>query len=159
LKKEDNFMPAFLDAYLDRLTNVHTEMNATLRDLPLAALDWWPGPDINSLAVLAAHAAGSERYWIGDVAGNDPSHRDRSAEFKTAGVNANELIARLDATLTHSQNVLSRLTLPDLERMTDARHDERTVTVGWALLHALEHISIHLGHMQITRQWWAQAHP
>jgi hypothetical protein len=28
--------------------------------------------------------------------------------------------------------------------------------VGWALLHALEHTAIHLGHIQITQQLWDQ---
>ncbi len=151
-------LPILAD-YLDRLTTVHKDMNATLRDLPLPALDWSPGPEINSLAVLAAHTAGSERYWIGDAAGQEPSQRDRAMEFKTAGVDAAILIARLDASLTHSQSVLKRLTLADLERITNTTHDDRLVSVAWALQHALEHVSVHLGHMQITRQLWDQTHP
>jgi uncharacterized damage-inducible protein DinB len=152
-------MLPILDDYLDRLATVHTNLTATLRDLPVEALDWSPGPEINSLAVLAAHIAGSERYWIGEAAGQEPIKRDRAAEFKTAGVEADALIMRLDASLTHSQSVLTRLTLADLEKITNVKHDDRTVTGAWALQHALEHVSVHLGHMQIMRQLWDQAHP
>ncbi len=38
-----------------------------------------------------------------------------------------------------------------------ARKDEDgTVTCGWALLHALEHAYLHLGHLQLTCQMWRQ---
>ena len=152
-------MLTILDDYLDRLMTVHKDLNAALLDLPIAALDWSSGPEINSLAVLAAHSAGSERYWIGQVAGGEPLQRDRAAEFKTAGVDASTLIARLDAALAHSRSVVTRLTLADLEKNTGVIHDDRSVTGAWALLHALEHVSVHLGHMQIMRQLWLQAHP
>jgi hypothetical protein len=152
-------MHPILDDYLDQLTAAHKDMNAALRDLPIPALDWWPSPEINSLAVLAAHSAGSERYWIGEVAGNDPMQRDRAAEFKTSGVEAATLIAQLDASLTHSRSVLARLALSDLEKNTGVTNHDRAVTVAWALHHALEHVGTHAGHMQITRQWWEQLHP
>jgi uncharacterized damage-inducible protein DinB len=149
-------MQPIFDDYLDQLTAVHQNMSAALRDLPQAALDWWPGPEINSLAVLAAHSAGSERYWIGQVAGGEPFKRDRAAEFKTSGVDATTLITRLDAALAHSRSVLERLTLADLEKNTGVVHDDRAVMVAWALQHALEHVALHAGHMQLTRQWWEQ---
>jgi hypothetical protein len=30
------------------------------------------------------------------------------------------------------------------------------ITGGWALLHALEHAYLHLGHIQLTCQMWRQ---
>lgn len=147
-------LPILAD-YLNRLEDVHADMRRTLEGLPQEAFDWSPGPDINSLAVLAAHTAGSLRYWIGDVAGQAPSGRDRPAEFRTQDVDAAALIARLDAALDHSRGVLERLALPDLE----ARRilpDGKEYSVAWALAHALEHTAVHLGHMEITRQLWEQ---
>ena len=124
--------------------------------LSTEALDWTPGPDMNSLGVLAIHVAGAERYWIGDVVGRDPSDRDRSAEFRARGLDAAALKAHLAETLVHSQGVLEGLALPDLEASRVSPRNGREFTVAWCLAHALEHTALHLGHMQITRQLWEQ---
>jgi uncharacterized damage-inducible protein DinB len=143
--------PFFRDC-LTVLQDLHKQMNAVLVDLPASALDWKPAGETNSLAVLAVHTAASERYWMGDVAMDEPSGRNREAEFVTRGLNAADLTDRLDASLTYCQGVLERLTLEDLEKRR--MHHEREVTVGYALAHTLEHAATHLGHMQITRQVW-----
>jgi uncharacterized damage-inducible protein DinB len=150
-------MLPFLADYLETLRSLHADMEHTLDGLPPEALDWSPGPDMNSLSVLATHVAGSERYWIGDVAGGEPSGRDREAEFRAKSLTAKALAARLAKTLAHSQAVLERLTLHDLElQRPSSMHDNRAFSVGWALAHALEHTAQHLGQMQLTRQLWEQ---
>ena len=111
---------------------------------------------MNSLCVVVVHATGAERYWIGDVAGRDPSGRDRAAEFRAHGLDAAALKRRLDETLAHSRGVLEGLTSQDLEDLRVSPRDGRKFTVAWSLAHALEHTAIHLGHMQIVRQLWDQ---
>jgi uncharacterized damage-inducible protein DinB len=146
-----------LEDYFDRLQKLHQEIQKTIADLPQAALDWAPpGPEMNSLGVIAVHIAGSQRYWIGDVAGQDPSNRDRPAEFRTRGLDAATLRSRLNAALDHSRGVLERLTLADLEAERIAPSDGRQVRVAWVLSHSLSHTAEHLGHMGITRRWWQQ---
>jgi uncharacterized damage-inducible protein DinB len=150
-------MLLMLEDYLTLLKALHDQLGRTIEGLPQAALDWSPGPDMNSLSVLIAHTAGAERYLIGDVVGRDPSGRDRDAEFRARGLDAATLSAQLDAALEHSRAVLEHLTLPDLEaRRVMPRRDDRQVTVAWALGHALEHAALHLGHAQIVRQLWDQ---
>jgi uncharacterized damage-inducible protein DinB len=145
--------------YLNRLEELHRDLNRVLEGLPAEALNWSPGPELNSLAVLAAHTAGSERYWIGDVIARDDSHRDRDAEFRTRAASAAELITRLEAALAHSRTVLEHLTPSDLDGKRTAPRDQREVTVMWALLHALEHVAVHLGHMQMARDMWRVLSP
>jgi len=145
-----------LQEYLDGLQALHADLRRAIEGLPPEALDWSPGPDFNSIAVLAVHTAGAERYWIGDVVGREPSGRVREAEFQTQGLSAGDLIARLDAALTHSQTVLDALTLFDLDTKRVSPRDGREVSVAWALAHALAHTASHVGHIQITRQWWDQ---
>ncbi|CAG0930949.1 hypothetical protein TFLX_01932 [Thermoflexales bacterium] len=146
-------MPEVFTAYLNRLAELHRDLTQTLEGLPAEALNWSPGPEVNSLAALAAHTAGSERYWIGDVIGRDDSQRDRASEFRAHVFHAEEAITRLNTVLAHSRGIVESLTLADLEERRFVR-DQREETVAWTLLHALEHIAIHLGHMQIMRQWW-----
>ena len=140
--------------YAKLLENLHTGIRQTLVDLPPEALDWKAGPGMNSLGVLAAHTAGAERYWIGTVAGGDLLARNRDAEFETGGVGVDMLQAWLDEALAHSKLTLAQLTPLHLDEIRIAPRDEREVTVAWALLHALEHTALHLGHMQLTRQLW-----
>lgn len=144
-----------------RLQALHDHMLRALEGLSQEALDWSPGPEMNSLAVLAAHTAGSIRYWIGDVAGQDPSGRVRQTEFETTNLDREALVMRLNAALAHSRGVLEKLALADLEarRATPPYGGQRAneeYTVAWALAHALEHTGIHVGQMQLTRQLWDQ---
>jgi uncharacterized damage-inducible protein DinB len=141
-------------ACLKQLETLHADLNSVIVDVPVEALNWSPGPEMNSVAVLAAHTAGSERYWIGDVIARDDSRRDREAEFRTQAASTAELIARLEAALAHSRGVLGQLTLENLNEKRIAPSDQREVTVAWALIHALEHVATHLGHMQLMRDMW-----
>ena len=138
------------------LESLHTGMKQAIEDLPQEALDWIPGPEINSLSILMTHTAGAERYWIGDVIGRDDSNRMREDEFHVKGISAEKLSNRLDEILAHSRNVLAGLTLEDLEAICTSPRDGRKLTVAWSLAHAIEHTALHLGHMQIIRQLWDQ---
>jgi uncharacterized damage-inducible protein DinB len=147
-------MEQFLTDYLERLQSLHEDMKKAISRLPQAALDWVPGPGMNSLCVLLMHAAGAERYWIGDVACQDPSGRNRAAEFEVRGLDAANLQARLDQSLSYAEGVLAGLKLADLKETRTSPRDDRKFTAGWALAHALEHTALHLGHAQVTRQLW-----
>jgi uncharacterized damage-inducible protein DinB len=144
------------DAYLSLFEALHQRVVKAIDTLPAEALDWIPAAGMNSLAVLVVHMAGSQRFWVGDVAMNEPSGRERSAEFQVQGVTSGALQQRLRASLDYTRAALGRLTLEDLsDKRTAAMHDGE-ISVSWALLHALEHTALHVGHIQITRQLWDQ---
>lgn len=151
-------MDAFFAEYLVRLEALHNTIKMALEGLPPAALDWQPDPQMNSIAVLVVHVAGAERYWIGDVAAQEPSGRNRAAEFETEGLGSEALIERLDNSLAYARTALAGMSSDELgERRSSSRHD-RSYTVAWSLLHALEHTAVHTGHIEVTRQFWgAQA--
>lgn len=149
-------MHQFFEDYLERLSTLHGHIERAIEGLSMEALNWSPGPEINSVCVLVVHLCGAERFWIGDVTGQLPSGRDRDAEFEAQGMDEAALKRRLDETLAHSRAVVERLSLDDLAAPRSSPRGERAFTVGWALAHALEHTGIHLGHIQIMRQWWEQ---
>jgi uncharacterized damage-inducible protein DinB len=68
----------------------------------------------------------------------------------------NVLKERLANNLEYARNTLDKFTIQDLETIVPAR-DRREFTVAWALLHALEHATRHLGQIQLTRQLWEQS--
>jgi uncharacterized damage-inducible protein DinB len=152
----EDMQDAFFADYLDRLGNLQRSLHAAVQDLPAAAMDWAPGPEMNSIAVLLAHTTGSLRYWIGDVALGDPSSRVREREFQTRGLSSAEMLRSLDAVMDYTRSALPRLSLEDLPKKRAL--EKETVTYSWALLHALEHASLHLGHIQLTSQLWKQFH-
>jgi uncharacterized damage-inducible protein DinB len=140
---------------VERLQSLHDGIEQALEGLPPEALDWDPAADMNSIVVLVVHLTGAERYWIGDVAAGEPSGRDRAAEFMAHGLSAAELRERLAASSAYVRKVLARFTLDDLAKPHTSPRDGRKFSTGWALLHALEHTALHLGHIQITAQSWA----
>lgn len=151
-------MDTFFAEYVARLEAQHNTIKMVLEGLTPSALDWQPGPQMNSIGVLVVHVAGAERYWIGDVAVQEPSGRDRAAEFETEGLAAEVLSERLDNSLGYVRTALAGLTTAELgESRRSSRHDG-SFTVAWSLLHALDHTAVHTGHIEVTRQVWeAQA--
>ena len=149
-------MQGFFTNYLDLLQDCHNGILQALEGLPPAALDWVPGQDMNSISVLLAHITGSERYWIGDIAAQESSNRDRDAEFRVRGVEADVFRKKLADNLEYARNVLEKMSIQDLESTRVSPGNGREYTVAWALIHALEHATLHLGQIQITRQLWEQ---
>ncbi len=148
-------MQSFFSDYLDLLQDCHNDILHALEGLPPAALDWIPGQDMNSISVLVFHVTGSVRYWIGDVATQESSNRDRDAEFRVHDVGMDVLKKRLAHSLEYARTALDKMSLQDFESPR-VLSNGRKLTVGWALLHALEHATEHLGQIQITRQLWEQ---
>ena len=48
----------FFADYLQRLEDLQHRLHRDVRDLPAEAMDWSPGPAMDSVAVLLAHIAG-----------------------------------------------------------------------------------------------------
>ena len=151
-------MHTFFQVFLERLTALHQDTLKAIDGLPAEALDWTPlsnpSADMNSINILVAHFCGAERYWIGDVSLGDLSGRVRAAEFQVRGMSVDDLIARINAATNYAKIAIEKLTLEDLAAERKSPRDGHVFTVSWALLHALEHTAIHLGHIQITRQLW-----
>lgn len=142
--------------FAERLSAIHQSLENAIAGLPDEALDWSPGPGMNSMGVMMAHTLGAERFWIGDVAGGEPSDRVRDAEFVVSGVTVSAYMARSRQVLAHSQAVLSRLSLAELNDKRLVSPGGREESLAWAVLHALEHSALHAGHIEITRQLWDQ---
>lgn len=145
--------PFYADLY-ERFEGLLHDLWAALDGLPDEALDWSPAPDMNSLTVLVVHVAGATRYWAGDVAYGDISHRDRAAEFAARGLPREALRQHIDDVLAYLRARFESATRDSLSDERPAPGRDKTYTQGWAILHALEHIAVHVGHAQITRQLW-----
>ena len=139
--------------YLERLEALQRRLHKEVQDLPVEAMDWSPGPAMNSVAVLLAHMVGVLHEGMA-IALGDPPGRVRGQEFQTRGVLSTEMLRRLDAVIDYARSALPRLGLEDLDK--ERQDEDGIITCGWALLHALEHAYLHLGHLQLTCQMWRQ---
>ncbi len=146
-----------LQNYLQRIENLRGQIGDLIAAVPTEALNWRPvegGDDhvTNSLAVLAVHVAGAEHFWIAEVIGQRPPTRNRAAEFQTRVTDPAVLIETLNKTGAETRQILGALTEDDLKDTRQVQGE--TVAVRWAILHTIDHLALHLGHMQITYQLW-----
>jgi hypothetical protein len=151
-------MRPLLEEIMQRFEDLHKDIERALDGLPQEALDWAPGPDMNSISVLITHTIGAERFLLGDLLAGDPSGRVRDAEFRPQGVGAVVLVERLARSRAYMRSVLDKLSVEDLERARFTLRDGRQVSGSWAALHAVDHTAQHSGHVQLTRQLWQQHH-
>ena len=150
-------MPPELASSLQTIEDLRGQVRDLIAGLPAEALNWRPlegtgEQDTNSLAVLAAHIAGAEHFWIGETIGRLPPTRDRDAELAIQAASAAELVDLLAQIGEETQRVFSTLSPADLEGTREARG--RTIPVRWGILHVIDHTALHLGHMQLTYQLW-----
>lgn len=153
-------MHQYFKDYLNLFETALGEIEKAIDGLSAEALDWSPGPQMNSMAVLVAHTVGSSRYWVGDVAANDSSNRNRASEFAARALDEAELRQRIAALRAYLHSTLATLSVDELDQLRSAgAFSAEPVSMGWALLHALEHAATHVGHVQILRQLVEQHFP
>jgi uncharacterized damage-inducible protein DinB len=104
----------------------------------------------NTVGILLRHIVGSERYWIGEIAGGRPTHRVRDAEFGHDPLEKAALLADLARAATLRREVLEGLTAPDLLVEVEGQRTRGVVraTRAFALIHATGHLSYHLGQLR-----------
>jgi hypothetical protein len=148
--------------------NLYQDVDALLADLPNEALVWkpfenspWQGPS-NSLGKIIAHAISSTVYLLrradysmgrcewGEVDGDEGRE-----EFGPANHEIEYLRARVKRTQEFVHHFLDNTISEQLG--ASRAHPKRPVAfvARQDLFHALDHLSQHVGHGQITRQLWA----
>ena len=146
-----------IQEYFNMINDLRDQVKQQLEGLSREALDWRPTSSAgelatNSMAVIAAHVAGSEPFWMKEIVGGQPIHRDRASEFVIQGVDVSELTERLDAGGRITTEIFSSLKADALEE--NRTWKDQPVSVRWCILHVIDHMAQHLGHMQLTRQLW-----
>ena len=132
----------------------HAAMRTVVSGLSPALLDWKPGEETNSIAALIAHTLDSERALTAIVAGVTLP-RDRDSAFRVSGLDAEKLVAMIDATEREVDDFLGGLTQDRLDATIE--RPMRTASGASWLLHAAVHSREHIGQATLTRQLAEQA--
>lgn len=155
--------------YLRLLDEKFAEVAELLADLPADALLWkpfetspWKGA-AGQLGWIIGHSISSTVYllkraeWVMEridwkqVAGDEGSE-----EFSAANHDPAYMRARAQRSQRYVHEMLESLESSDLDRSRPhARRAEVVFTVRYEIQHAIEHMSQHIGHAQMTRQLWA----
>jgi uncharacterized damage-inducible protein DinB len=118
-----------------------------------------PVAGANSVYVIASHALGNARAWVLGIACGQPVERDRPAEFRASGRDASPLVADAQRLSSKIDAALAALPPSELDRRLVppqslwGEGEPYEISVREALMHVIEHASLHLGHLQMTRDW------
>jgi Protein of unknown function (DUF664) len=109
------------------------------------------GEATNSAAVLIVHACAAATYWFEQVGLGRPVERDRDSEFATVAT-----VDELRDLLAMASSRLTALAIDLDTGPTSTDHDWRPtlnggdVSDGSLVLHVLEELFQHLGHLELT---------
>ena len=117
---------------------------------------WWrPNPQANSIGNLLLHLSGNVRQWIVCGVGGASDARDRDAEFaQRAIIPRGELLERLKQTLSEADATLAKLDSEEL--LAQKQIQGCDVTVLEAVLHVVEHFSMHTGQIILMAKMFAE---
>ncbi|MGI8551658.1 MAG: DinB family protein [Dehalococcoidia bacterium] len=128
----------------------------TIEGLPPEALDWKPGAGTNSAAAIVTHALGASRNWLVAIVARRPNPRDREAEFLATGGDLQNVPAHAKSLLAAARDILGPMTTTDLDALcvlpAAMQSEWEGLTARGAILHVLEHLGTHIGHLQLTLQ-------
>ncbi len=133
--------------------DVHAKLRDEVRGMDREELNWTPGPETNSAAVLVTHTLGSEMEMIRIVA-NAPNERDRAAEFRTDAATADDMLSLLDEADALLDELGPTITAEDLADPRPRRDNPPAPCLRW-LMTNYGHAREHLAHVQLTRQLYA----
>ncbi|MEO1259121.1 MAG: DUF1572 family protein [Bacteroidota bacterium] len=111
-----------------------------------------PNEHSNGVGNLVLHLCGNVRQWVVSGLGGLPDTRNRSLEFNEKGpIPTSELIARLDAVMEETDQVLNLLTSEQIVQPINIQgFDETGLSV---LVHVMEHFSYHVGQITYFVKW------
>jgi uncharacterized damage-inducible protein DinB len=150
-------MASFRDGLKTILSEHHRDMRSIVDGLDVEAINWTPGPETNSIAVLITHSLGAEHSLLSTALGQ-PIDRDRDAEFRVQPSSAAELVQLIDRMDDAAPGLIDRLSAEDLAAERSRPNDRlgRVQRGIWWLLHAVEHNREHIGQAMLTRQLYEQ---
>jgi uncharacterized damage-inducible protein DinB len=145
-----------IEVYSKYIRKQIAEVHASLGELSDDQLNRRPDvPGANSGYVIATHVLGNARAWILGIACGQPLRRDRPGEFASRGTYeglgklAEALSGEIEAALGEDASTLDDRLSPSGELWGEGEPEE--ITRREALAHVLEHASMHLGQIQLTR--------
>jgi hypothetical protein len=140
--------------YAISMETLFNDIQATLDGLSDDAANWRPEADpTNSMYVIIAHIIGSTGRWLKKNVAGLEDNSDREAEFRSSGPIA-PLVDGLKTAAAESRALLEGIPAEEFgaPRRFVLGGQQCEWPVRQCVLHVIEHLGTHLGHLQLTRQ-------
>lgn len=114
----------------------------------------WQVPDgiANSAGNLCLHLIGNLNGFIGAEIGKSGYVRQRDLEFSLKGVPRQEMLDKIDATISIVAQVLDQLTDDQLNSEYPKMVFQEKMTTEYFLVHLATHLTYHLGQVNYHRR-------
>ena len=143
-----------LQDYSDFIDRLLTQAEERVKGLSKQALNWRPlERDTNSLAVIVTHMCGVADFWVYQGLTGEDVGRVRNNEFEAVVETEDELLALTARSKARVRTALEGCPSDSL-RETITLPERDPCTKRWAILHTMDELSQHLGHLELTRQLW-----
>lgn len=106
----------------------------------------------NSAGNLCLHLIGNLRTYIGDGIGKTGYVRNRDLEFSQKNVSRDELLQKIDETITVVENALETLTNEKFDEEYPLPVFDEPMTIGYFMVHLAAHLNYHLGQINYHRR-------
>jgi hypothetical protein len=164
--------------FLAQLEDLHADLEKAIRDAGVEEIGWQVQPGANTIGMLVTHVALSQVHLVDigvrmmetsdlqgtlgmdEMADGMPLPPDGMPPAHLTGRTAEELIALLEKARGHAAHFLAGIAEPDLDRRSEREPKSGTryvFNVRWMLYHMVEHLSAHLGQVQLLRAAYRQA--
>lgn len=147
-------MEPIVSTVVDLYRGVHNQLRDAVQGMDREQLDWSPGPEFNSVAVLVTHTLGSELETLRTICQVE-SDRDRDSEFEARTSSAEALLTQLDRADALLSELGDAITARDLESIRERPGRHPHTGLHW-LLNNYGHAREHLAHLQMTMQLYGQ---
>jgi hypothetical protein len=129
-----------------------------LDPLSEAPFTWTPpAPMANNLSAICAHAINSAEWWTLSCVGNGKLERDREGDFALTELTWAELRSRFTAWLAAVDALIAGMGPADFQAIS--RHPAGDRMNRRCFTHVVEHLGLHLGHIESTIDWYKANQP
>ncbi|MFD2938186.1 DinB family protein [Spirosoma flavum] len=106
----------------------------------------------NSAGNLCLHLIGNLNTYIGAELGKTDYVRNRELEFSLKDIPKEELLRKIDETISVIGNALDTLTAQQLDEEYPLLVFDKMTTTGYLLVHLTTHLTYHLGQINYHRR-------
>jgi hypothetical protein len=148
-------MTVEIEVALNSMDAMRRSIRRALEGVDAKGLNWNPLPDdANSLYAIVSHLCTSESTMIHQRIGGQAVDGEGHAAFAAQGDDPQALLGRLDELGNTTHRLLDGLTPEDMDRSIDpgGGRPQRTAR-AWLQMH-VRHMALHLGHIEITKQFY-----